>query len=74
MASRSGIRASTSGTLEFMKKIILKDAASYGPWRTKLTSILDAKDCMGIVNGTELEPAKIVEVLNPDNTSKTLQR
>ena len=51
MASISGIRASGSGTSEYMKKIVLKDAASYGPWRTKLTSILDAEDCMEIVTG-----------------------
>ena len=52
-----------------MKKIVLKDAASYGPWRTKLTAILDAEDCLEIVNGTEMEPAEIAEVLNPDNTA-----
>ena len=52
-----------------MKKMVLKDAASYGPWRTKLTAILDAEDCLEIVNGTELEPAEIAEVLNPDNTA-----
>ena len=69
MASTSGIRAFCSGTSEFMKKIILKDAASFGPWRTKLTALLDAEDCMEIVNGTELEPAEIAEVLNADNTS-----
>ena len=69
MASTSGIRASGSGTSEFIKKIILKDAASFGPWRTKLTAILDAEDCMEIVDGTELEPAEIAEVLNADNTS-----
>ena len=69
MASTSGIRASGSGTSEYMKKIVLKDASSYGPWRTKLTAILDAEDCLEIVNGTELEPAEIAEVLNADNTS-----
>ena len=69
MASSSGIRASGSGTSEYMKKIILKDALSYGPWRTKLTAILNAEDCLEIVNGTELEPVEIAEVLNADNTS-----
>ena len=69
MASTSGIRASGSGSSEYMKKIVLKDAASYGPWRTKLTAILDAEDCLEIVNGTEMEPAEIAEVLNPDNTA-----
>ena len=49
MAFTIGIKASGSGTSEYMKKIVLKDTASYGPWRTKLTSILDAEDCMEIV-------------------------
>ena len=69
MASHSGIRASGSGTGEYMKKIVLKDSASYGPWRTKLTAILDAEECLEIVYGTELEPAEIAEVLNDDRTS-----
>ena len=69
MASTSCIRASGSGSSEYMKKIVLKDAASYGPWRTKLTAMLDAEDSLEIVNGTEMEPAEIVEVLNVDNTS-----
>ena len=68
MATTSGIRASGSGTSEYIKKIVLKDSASYGPWRTKLTAILDAEDCLEIVNGTELEPAEIAEVFNADNT------
>ena len=69
MASTSGIRASGPGSSEYMKKIVLKDSASYGPWRTKVTAILDAEDSLEIVNGTELEPAEIAEVLNADNTS-----
>ena len=69
MASTSGIRASGSRSSGYMKKIVLKDAASYGPWRTKLIAILDAEDCLEIVNGTEMEPAEIAEVLNPDNTA-----
>ena len=48
---------------------MLKDSITYGPWRTKLTAILDAKDSLEIVNGTELEPVEIAEVLNADNTS-----
>ena len=68
MATSSGIRAFGSGTSEYMNKIVLKDSASYGPWRTKLTAILDAEDCLEIVNGTELEPAEIAEVFNADNT------
>ena len=74
MASHSGIRASGSGIGEYIKKIVLKDAASYGPWKAKLTSILDAEDCWDIVNGTEQEPHEIATVENlddtPDNTSE----
>ena len=50
----SGIRASGSGSGEYTKKILLKDTATYGPWRAKLTSILDAEDCWDIVNGSEV--------------------
>ena len=52
MASTSGIRASSFGSSEYTKKIVLKDSVTYGPWRTKLTAILDAEDCLEIVNGT----------------------
>ena len=69
MASTSGIRSSGFGSSEYMKRIVLKDAASYGPWRTKLTAILDAEDCLEIVSGTEPEAAEIAWVLNPDNTA-----
>ena len=48
MAFTSGIRASGSGS-EYTKKIVLKDSATYGPWRTKLTAILDAEDSLEIV-------------------------
>ena len=54
MASTSGITAFASGFGEYIKKIVLKDSASYGPWKAKLTSILDADDCWVIVNGTNL--------------------
>ena len=53
MAFSSGIRASGSGSGEYTKKILLKDTATYGPWKAKLTSILDAEDCWDIVNGRE---------------------
>ena len=43
MASTSGIRANGSG--EYVKKIILKDREGYGPWITKVTALLDAKEC-----------------------------
>ena len=52
MAFTSGIRASGSGSSEYTKKIVLKDSVTYGPWRTKLTAILDAEDSLEIVNGT----------------------
>ena len=76
----SGIRASGSGIREFAKKIALKDAASYGPWKEKLTSILDAEDCWEIVNGTELEPDEIDTVEDDsdddpaDNKSEVVAR
>ena len=70
MASHIGIRASGSGTGEYVKRIVLKDATSYGPWRAKLTSILDAEECWEIVNGTELEPDEIVIV--EDDTDEEL--
>ena len=71
MASTSGIRASGSGSSEYVKEIVLKDASSYGPWRTKLTAILDAKDCLEIVNGVEMEPTEIAEVLDAANDPVT---
>ena len=67
MAFTSGIRAHGSGPSEYIKKIVLKDATSYGPWRTKLTAILDAEDCLEIVNGTELEPPEIAEVQDDES-------
>ena len=69
MTSTSGMRASGSGSSEYTKKIVLKDSVTYGPWRTKLTAILDAEDSLEIVNGTKPEPVEIAEVLNADNTS-----
>ena len=62
MSSHSGIRASNSGSSEFARKIVLKDAASYGPWKAKITSILDAEDVWEIVNGSEVEPDELPEV------------
>ena len=55
-------RASNSGSSEFARKIVLKDAASYGPWKAKITSILDAEDVWEIVNGSEVEPDELPEV------------
>ena len=67
MMSTSGIRTSGSGSSEHVKKIVLKDKASYGPWRTKITAILDGEDCLEIVNGTKIEPPEIAEVQDADN-------
>ena len=65
--SSSGIRASVSGSGDYVKKILLKDVASYGPWKARLTSILDAEDCWEIVNGAEVEPTRIVIVNDADD-------
>ena len=62
MSSHIGIRANSSSSSKFAKKIVLKDAASYGPWKAKITSILDAEDVWEIVNGTEPEPAELPKV------------
>ena len=40
----------------------MKDVASYGPWKAKLTSILDIEDCWEIVYGIKAEPVRIVVV------------
>ena len=47
----SGIRA---GSNERLKRFSLKDKNSYGPWR--ITSALDAEDCLDIVLRNEVEP------------------
>ena len=65
MASTSGIRANGSG--EYVKKIILKDVESYGPWKTKVIAILDAEDCWEIVNGTKTEPGQIASIADAAN-------
>ena len=70
MASTCGIRASGSGSGEYAKKILLKDVASYGPWKAKLTSILDAEDCWDIVNGTEFEPVRLATVNDVDGVQE----
>ena len=79
MAHHSGIRATGSGSGDFIRKIVLKDAASYGPWKAKITSILDAEDLWEIVNGTEEEPEELDSVENntddlPDNRAEVLAR
>ena len=64
MASTSGIRANGSDRGEFTRKPILKDAAGYSAWSTKMETILDADDCWDIVMGTELEPNDLAVVVD----------
>ena len=58
MVSTSVMRATGSGSREYIKMIVLKDAPSNGPWKAKLTSILDV-EAWEIVNGTNAEPRRI---------------
>ena len=51
-----------SGSLKYVKKIVLKDSASYGPSKAKITSILHAEDVWEIVNGIKPEPGEPPEV------------
>ena len=44
---------------ETTRKVLLKDPVTYGPWKAKLTSILDAEDCWEIVSGEEHAPVLI---------------
>ena len=50
-----------------MKRIVLKDGASYGPWRAKLTSILDVEGCWEIVSRIEIELGRIAMVNEANN-------
>ena len=61
MASTSGIIANGSDRGEFTRNPILKDAAGYSAWSTKMETIIDADDCWDIVMGTELEPNELAE-------------
>lgn len=65
MASQSGIRASSSDRDDRPRKPILKNAAVYIGWATKMESILDGEDCWDIVMGTEIEPNELGWVVNP---------
>ena len=58
MLTSSGIRASGSGDI-YTKRIVLKDPESYGPWKTKITSILDAEDCWSIVDRSKVSPTVV---------------
>ena len=67
--STSGIKTFGSDSSNHMKKIVIKDATSYGPWKAKITSILDAGDVREIVNGTEAEPYGFQEVADGVRTT-----
>ena len=66
ISATSGSRA--SGSVDHVRKIILKDKETYGPWKTKITSILDADDFWTIVDRTELSPAVVASIAGPNNT------
>ena len=65
MATTSGIRATGSGSGEYVMKIVLKKSASSEPLKAEITSILDPEDCWDIVNGSEFESDAIAEVEDP---------
>ena len=73
MSSHSGIRARDSDHGEFSRKPILKDAESYGAWRVKMETILDADDCWEIVCGTEVEPADLTPVAEVDEDGDAVE-
>ena len=58
MASNSGIRA-TSSDHEYSRKPILKSAAGYGAWKTKIAALLQGEQCWRLVQGLELEPENL---------------
>ena len=58
MSSHSSIKASSSDR-EHTRKPVLKDAAGYGAWETKTSTILDAEECWDIVIEAELEPQSL---------------
>ena len=65
MASTSDIRASSSNRADYSRKPILKNAAGYVAWATKMELILDGEDCWDIVAGTELESGELEWVVDP---------
>ena len=66
--SSSGIRAASDRDT---RKPILKDAASYISWQTKMETILDAEDCWEIVTGDELEPVELGWVISDGEDDHT---
>ena len=64
MASHSGIRA-TGSDQEYSRKPILKNAAGYGAWKSKMAAILQGEQCWRLVQGIELEPQSLgVQVMS----------
>ena len=58
MASHSGIRA-TGSDQEYSRKPILKNAADYGAWKSKMAAILLGEQCWRLVQGIEVEPQSL---------------
>ena len=50
-----------------MKKIILKNREGYGPWKSKVTTLLDGEECWEIVNKTETKLGKVARIAAADN-------
>ena len=65
MSTSSGIRAKDNDRSDSKKGPVMKDAAGYVSWATKMEAILDGEDCWDIVTGTELEPGELGWVVDP---------
>ena len=65
MATTSGIRATGSDRGDYPRRALLKNAAGYVAWSTKMEQTLDAEDCWDIVTGTEVEPDELGWVVDP---------
>ena len=59
MSTSCGIRARDNDRSDSKKGPVLKDAAGYVSWATKIEAILDGEDCWDIVTGTESEPGEL---------------
>ena len=59
MATTSGIRGAGSDRGDYSRRALLKNAAGYVAWATKMELTLDREDCWDIVTGTEVEPNEI---------------
>ena len=58
MTSNSGIRA-TGSDQEYSRKPILKNAAGYGAWKTKIAALLQGEQYWRLVQEIELEPQSL---------------